>query len=257
MALVDYHTSDRIAFITLNRPDKRNSLNQEMVELLKTCFNRAADAENVKVIVLKANGQVFSAGADLQYLQHLQQYSYRENLADSQQLKELFQLIYTHRKVVIAQVQGHAIAGGCGLATVCDFVFAHPDVKLGYSEVRIGFVPAIVMVYLLRRLGEGPARDLLLSGRLIEAPQALAWGLINRLVPVESLEKEVNAFAGKLVVENAAESMKRIKTMIAQVQEMKLETALEYAVEQNAATRETEDCKKGIAAFLNKESIRW
>ena len=113
-----------------------------------------------KVIVLKAAGKVFSAGADLDYLQGLQKNTYEENLLDSNSLKDLFQMIYTHDKVVIAQVQGHAIAGGCGLASVCDFVFTQPEAKFGYTEVHIGFVPAIVMVFLLRRLGEGKSREL-------------------------------------------------------------------------------------------------
>ena len=257
MSLIKYQTSDRIAYITLNRPQKRNALNEEMIDSLMNAFNETKQDSSVKVVVLKAEGKVFSAGADLQYLQKLQNNSYQENLADSKKLKELFQLIYTHDKVVIAQVQGHAIAGGCGLATVCDFVIAHPEARFGYSEVHIGFVPAIVMVYLLRRIGEGHARELLLSGHLIEATQALEWGLINRLVPAHSLEQQVNDFAGKLVSGNSSESMKRIKTMIARVQEMSIEAALDFAVEQNARARNTDDCRQGISAFLNKVPIKW
>ena len=172
-------------------------------------------------------------------------------------LWELFQIIYTHDKVVIAQVQGHAIAGGCGLATVCDFVIAQPEAKFGYTEVHIGFVPAIVMVYLLRRLGEGAARELLISGRLIDANQALKWGLVNQVVSADGLEQAVTAFAQKLVSENSAQSMQRTKAMIARVQEMVLEEALDYAADQNARARNTEDCKQGIKAFLDKVPIKW
>ena len=257
MSLIKYHTSGRIAYITLNRPQKRNALNEEMVDSLRDGFNKANQDPGVKVVVLKAEGKVFSAGADLRYLQKLQNNSYQQNLADSENLKDLFQLIYTHDKVVIAQVQGHAIAGGCGLATVCDFVIAHPGARFGYSEVHIGFVPAIVMVYLLRRIGEGHARELLLSGNLIEATQALEWGLINRLVPADSLEHQVNDFAGKLVNENSLESMKRIKTMIGRVQEMSMDKALDFAVEQNASARSTDDCRRGISAFLEKVPLKW
>lgn len=257
MALINYQTSDRIAYITLNRPDKRNALNHEMVELLKKALTQASEDTSAKAVVIKAAGKVFSAGADLQYLQQLQNNSYEDNLADSVNLKGLFQQIYTHDKVVIAQVQGHAIAGGCGLATVCDFVITHPGVRFGYSEVHIGFVPAIVMVYLIRRIGEGRARELLLSGELIDAGQALDWGLVNRLVPADSLEQQVDEFARKLVDDNSGQSMKRIKAMIAGVQEMGLEAALEFAVEQNARARNTEDCRKGISAFLNKQPNKW
>ena len=257
MSIVDYQISDRVAFITLNRSEKRNALNDQMVHLLAGSFERAGKDHQVKVIVLKANGKVFSAGADLQYLQQLQKNSYEENLDDSRKLKDLFHSIYTNPKVVIAQVQGHAIAGGCGLATVCDFVFAQPEAKFGYSEVHIGFVPAIVMIYLLRRLGEGNARDLLLSGRLIDAGQALQWGLINKVVPSESLEQQVMDFAQKLISENSSQSMERVKAMIAGVQHLPVEAALNFAVEQNAKARETDDCRQGIRAFLDKKAIKW
>jgi methylglutaconyl-CoA hydratase len=257
MALIDYQSAEGIAYITLNRPSKRNALNDEMVTLLKKAFVRASEDLDSKVIVLKAEGRVFSAGVDLDYIQRLQKNTFEENLSDSTKLKELFQIIYTHDKVVIAQVQGHAIAGGCGLATVCDFVIAQPEAKFGYTEVHIGFVPAIVMVYLLRRLGEGAARELLISGRLIDANQALKWGLVNQVVSADGLEQAVTAFAQKLVSENSAQSMQRTKAMIARVQEMELEEALDYAADQNARARNTEDCKQGIKAFLDKVPIKW
>lgn len=257
MALIDYQTADRIAYITLNRPEKRNALNDEMIKLLKQAFVQASEDPEAKVIVLRAAGKVFSAGADLEYLQRLQKNTFEENLWDSNRLKELFQMIYTHNKVVIAQVQGHAIAGGCGLATVCDFVIAQPAARFGYSEVHIGFVPAIVMVYLLRRLGEGAARELLISGRMIDASEALKWGLVNQVVALDGLEQTVYVFAQRLVSENSAESMKRTKAMIATVQDMTLAKALDFAADQNAQARSTEDCQQGIKAFLDKLPIKW
>ena len=257
MSIVTYHTSDRVAYITLNRPEKRNALNREVVDLLADAFSNASDDTEAKVIVLRANGKVFSAGADLGYLQQLQNNTYNENLEDSNSLKQLFQQIYTHNKIVIAQVQGHAIAGGCGLATVCDFVFSQPEANFGYSEVRIGFVPAIVMVYLLRRVGEGRARELLISGALISAEQAADWGLVNQIVSPEQLEQQVNVFAQSLVRNNSSESMQRTKAMIAQVQEMKLEDALDFAADHNARARSTNDCQRGIKAFLDKNPIEW
>ena len=257
MSIVTYHTSNRVAYITLNRPEKRNAMNRELVDLLSGAFTKASEDQEAKVIVLKANGKVFSAGADLGYLQQLQHNTYNDNLLDSNSLKGLFQQVYTHNKSVIAQVQGHAIAGGCGLATVCDFTITQPEAKFGYSEVRIGFVPAIVMVYLLRRVGEGRARELLVSGNLISADQAANWGLVNQVVPAEELESHVNEFAQSLVRNNSFESMQRTKAMIAQVQEMRLEDALDFAADHNARARSTEDCKRGIKAFLDKEPLEW
>ena len=142
MNLVHYKVNNRVAYITLNRPEKRNALNSEVVILLKESFHNAISDDLVKAIVLKANGEVFSAGADLAYLQQLQNNSYQDNVADSTSLKDLFYTIYTSPKVVVAQVEGHAIAGGCGLVSDCDIVFSVPEAKFGYTEVKIGFIPA-------------------------------------------------------------------------------------------------------------------
>ena len=141
MSLVIFTVKDRVGYITLNRPDKRNALSHELVIELIDAFDKAEQDSSVKVVVLKAAGEAFCAGADLAYLQQLQNFSFEQNLEDSRQLKNLFLKIYQLKKVVIAQVQGHALAGGCGLATVCDFTFAVPEAKFGYTEVKIGFSP--------------------------------------------------------------------------------------------------------------------
>src|SRR5689334_19298324 len=254
---IDFTINNRVGYITLNRPDKRNALSFELITELKETFTKAEKDDAVKVIVLRANGDVFCSGADLAYLQQLQGFSYEENLADSNHLKELFFQVYTLQKVVIAQVQGHALAGGCGLATVCDFTFSVPEAKFGYTEVKIGFIPAIVMVFLLRKIGEARAKQLLLSGDLINSQEALHMGLINKIVSKEQLADEVVKFATHLVESNSASSMMMTKQMIAQVQSMKLEEALTFASEMNAKARTNDDCKKGIASFLNKEKIVW
>jgi methylglutaconyl-CoA hydratase len=211
MPYVDFSVSDRIGFITLNRPEKRNALSFELIDDLKKAFRSAEAHESVKVVVLRANGEVFCAGADLAYLKQLQQFSFEENLADSNHLRDLLYTIYTLKKIVIAQVHGHAIAGGCGLASVCDFIYAVPESKFGYTEVKLGFIPALVMVFLLRRIGEGKAKELLLSGELYSAMEAQAMGLVNRVVPATELEREVKKLAGMLAATNSAESLQRTK----------------------------------------------
>ncbi len=246
---------NRIGCLTLNRPEKRNALSPTLVEELKQGLATLQNDDSVKVIVLKANGKVFCAGADLGYLQELQTNTYQENLEDSLRLKELFQAIYNCPKPIIAQVHGHAIAGGCGLANVCDFVFSVPEAKYGYTEVRIGFVPAIVMFFLLRKIGEGRAKELLLSGDLISAQTAYEYGLINFLVEKDELEEKVKAFGADLANKNSGQSMALVKEMTNQIQLMGLEEGLTYASEKNAEARGTEDCQRGIAAFLNKEAI--
>ena len=252
-----YEVKERIAFLTLNRPEKKNALNAAMVAELKKIFSRAEADDQVKVIILRANGNVFCSGADLESLQQLQKNSFEENLNDSNHLKELFLQIYQLKKLVIAQVQGHALAGGCGLVTVCDFVFAVPEAKMGYTEVRIGFVPAIVMVFLLRKVGEQKGKQLLLSGKLVSGEDLLQMGLVNSLVAPDVLSREVREFAQQLISNNSGQSMMITKQMISEVQSMSLMEGLDYAATMNAKARESDDCKKGIAAFLNKEKLSW
>jgi methylglutaconyl-CoA hydratase len=257
MNLIEYSVADRIGWITLNRPEKRNALSYQLVSELKEAFELAEKDAAVKVIVLRANGEAFCAGADLAYLQELQNFSYEENLQDSNHLKELFLAIYHHPKVVIAAVQGHALAGGCGLASLCDFVYAVPSAKFGYTEVKIGFIPALVMVFLLRKIGEGRAKELLLSGDLYSADDMLKMGVINRIVEAADLETEVKNLATRLIENNSGQSMKLTKQMIADVQSLSIEDALKLAAEGNANARGTDDCKKGISAFLSRQKLKW
>jgi methylglutaconyl-CoA hydratase len=257
MKYVDYSVEDRVGFITMNRPDKRNALSHELVSDLQQAFAYAESDAAAKVLILRANGAAFCAGADLDYLQQLQQFSYEQNFSDSSHLKNLFHQIYTLKKVVIAQIEGHAVAGGCGLATVCDFSFAVPDARLGYTEVRIGFIPAIVMVFLIRKVGEGKARELFLTGSLISAEEARVAGLVNRVIKKEIIKDEVLKFAQQLVQSNSEYSMAVTKQMIAKVQSLALDDALTFAAEMNAKARESADCRKGISAYVNKEKITW
>ena len=255
--LVLYAIADRIATITLNRPEKRNALNPEMVNLLTAKMLEAAADEQVKVVILKANGSSFSAGADLAYLQQLQHYSFEENLEDSRNLKNLYYTIYTLPKVVIAQVEGHAIAGGCGLTTVCDFVFAVPEANFGYTEVKLGFVPAIVSCFLMRKTSETLAKQLLLTGELFNAQQAYDYGLINFVTNKEIIGQKARDFALNLCDTTSANSLMVTKQLITQTTHPGLSQSLDIAVQLNAQVRNSHDFKLGIASFLQKEKINW
>lgn len=255
--MIKYEVHERIARITLNRPEKRNALSPEVVRTLKLAF---ADAENdprVKVVVLDAEGEAFCAGADLDHLQKLQQNSLAENMADSQELRALFQQMHELKKVILAQVQGPALAGGCGLATVCDFVLASEKSTFGYTEVKIGFIPAIVMVFLVRKIGDQRARALLLGGQPVSAAEALQLGLVFRVTTPGLLHDETWKWAQMLVQNNSGEAMERTKKMLQAVQDLSVPEALDYAVGQNAEARATRDCQAGIAAFLEKRKIVW
>lgn len=254
---VQYNCSNRIGNITLCRSEKRNALNSEFIEQLSRKFTLASKDNNCKIIVLKSEGTVFCAGADLEYLQSLQNNTYDDNVKDSNQLMELFNQIYKCEKLVIAKIQGHAIAGGCGLASVCDFSFASKDAKFGYTEVKIGFVPALVSVFLLNKLGETKAKELLLSGKLIDAKEAESIGLINKSMPSDKLDDFVDKFANEICVKNSSQSIKVTKDLISKVQNMTIDQGLKIAVKTNALAREHEDFKKGISSFLENKKINW
>lgn len=256
-SLVLYSVNQRIATISINRPEKRNALNPDLVSELTAAFIAASEDEAVKVIILKANGGIFSAGADLAYLQQLQQNSYEENLADSENLKRLFTTIYYLPKVVIAQVEGHAIAGGCGLATVCDIIFSVPEANFGYTEVKLGFVPAIVSCFLLRKTSETVAKRILLLGELFSAQQALDYGLITFVTNKDEIDQKVNDFALNLCTEASSNSLMVTKQLIGQTTNPLLEKSLSLAVQINARVRDSEDFKNGVASFVNKEKIKW
>ncbi|HYG39818.1 MAG TPA: enoyl-CoA hydratase-related protein [Cytophagales bacterium] len=252
-----YETQNRIGFITLNRPEKRNALNADLVEELSLAFKKAETDDLVKVVVLKAEGKAFCAGADLEYLQQLSQNSYKENLEDSTNLKNLFYQIYTFKKIVVAQIKGHAIAGGAGLVTVVDFAFSVPEANFGFTEVKLGFIPALVLVFLIRKIGEGKAKELLLSGNLISAETAKSVGLISKVVAPEEIEEAVLKFATESVNHTSSLSVSLTKELVIKSQNSSIEDALNLACESNAKMRETEDFKKGVKAFLNKETPSW
>lgn len=258
MKLVLTEVRERIGYITLNRPEKRNALSPELVDELKVAFSKMQNNSDVKVVVLQANGKVFCAGADLAYLQQLQGFSHEENVQDSGSLSELFRMIYEFPKVVIAKVHGHAIAGGCGLASVCDFILTVPDAKFGYTEVRIGFVPAIVSYFLIKKIGESRARQYLLTGDLYDATFFARSGLIYEVAAgQEELEESVQQLALKLINRNSEQSMRLTKSLVAEIGSMTLDEAMTYAAHVNADARATDDCIKGIGAFLAGESLSW
>ncbi|MDP1726907.1 MAG: enoyl-CoA hydratase-related protein [Bacteroidota bacterium] len=255
--LVLYEVIDRVGYITLNRPEKRNALSFEFVSEIKTKLKIAQSDNTCKVIVIKANGEAFCSGADLASLQKLQSNSYEENIADSKHLAELYQQIYLSSKVIISRVEGAAYAGGCGLATICDFSFATTMAKFAYTEVKIGFIPAVVMVFLLRQVGEKVAKQILLTGDVFDANRALFYHLISAVYDPIMIEEEVHNFAVRLCKQTSGQSLTMTKLMMAKVPDLTLNEALDFAVKMNAQARASTDCKKGIAAFLNKEKFSW
>ncbi|HEY3875533.1 MAG TPA: enoyl-CoA hydratase-related protein [Candidatus Kapabacteria bacterium] len=251
-AFLEISRSHPIAWITMTREEKRNALSPELISELKSAFKELEHDADVRVVILRGQGNTFSAGADLAYLQQISENGPEENLADSRSLRDLLWQIYTFPKFTIAQVHGAALAGGCGLATVCDVIFAADDSQFGYTETAIGFIPALVSIFLVRKIGEQHARELLLSARKISAEDAYSLGLAQYVVPCAMLDSAVREYASR-VSNNSQSAIALTKSLLAAQHGMSLEAGLEYAASMNALARGTEDIKKGIAGFLKKK----
>ncbi len=253
-----YETRSRRAIITMNRPEKRNALDDIMVAELTTAFIQAGRDQNVKVILLHGAGNAFCAGADLDYLSRLAKYDLEENRSDSGKLANLFRTMYELRKPIIAVVNGPALAGGCGIASVCDFIIASEEhATFGYTEVRIGFIPAIVMMFLVKRIGEGKARELVLRGNVLKAHEAAQVGLVGSVVPASELQQAADTLTDELINNNSLHAMGLCKEMLSKLHGLNVLDSLDFAANMNAAARMTPDCKAGVSAFLNKEKIQW
>jgi methylglutaconyl-CoA hydratase len=246
-----------IYLLTLNRPEKRNALSPELVAALHREIDNIQADKNCKVLIITGAGKAFCAGADLAYLQELSRYDESENLADSQNLAHLFDKIYQLPQITISMVNGPALAGGCGLANCCDYIFAETDASFGFTEVRIGFVPAIVMNFLIRKIPLNEARHLAISGEIISASVAREKGMVYQTYDMASLREETMAFAEKLFTANSFQAMMQTKKLFQSLLDLPLSEGLKLASEINTRSRKSEDCQKGLHAFLNKQKLQW
>ncbi len=244
-----------LAFVTLNRPEKRNAISYELIGELLRVLAEVNDS-NAAILILTGAGKAFCSGMDLDNLRAITSRSHQENVVDSQQMARMFRSLYDFPKVTIAAVNGPAIAGGCGLATLCDFTQASSEAKFGYSEVRIGFVPAIVSAFLIRQVGEKQARDLLLTGRIIGADEAYRLGLANEIVAPDGLLKRARELAGDLL-QNSPASLLATKRLLSHYSVAQLDDQITAAVEENARIRTTDDFREGVSSFLEKRKPNW
>src|ERR1700758_5597977 len=237
-----------IATLTLNRPDKRNAISYELIADLLAALDEIAKSTAL-VLILTGAGKAFCSGMDLENLKALIGRSPEQSLKDSQMTARLFRTLYDFSKPTIAAVNGAAIAGGTGLATLCDFTLAVPEAKFGYTEVKIGFVPAIVSAFLLRQVGEKIARDLLLTARLFDAEEAKRIGLVTEIVAAENLMARARELAGHLM-ENSPASLLYTKRLLSEAARQQLDRQIDASVRENAAIRATTDFREGISSFL-------
>jgi len=247
-----YSVDGAVARITLNRPEKRNALNDAVIAGIKDGLKKAASDERVRAIVIAGAGKDFCSGADLSALQKIAGASVAENSEDARTLLELFLLIRQVPAPVIAVVTGRALAGGCGLASACDLVLASSSARLGYPEVKIGFVPAMVMAILRRNVSEKRAFELITRGEEISAQQAKEMGIVNQVFSDETFAADVDAYV-KRFEELSKTAIALTKGLLYQIDGLGFPEALETGADVNVIARMSEDCQKGIAKFLQKD----
>lgn len=250
------HMDGGVLTLTMHRPEKRNALNAAMIGDLTHVLDAAGKDTSCKVILLTGAGEAFCAGMDLEHLEALNTKTRDEHRVDSERIAWLFRILYDNPKPTIAAVNGAAVAGGMGLATLCDFTLAVPEAKFGYSEVKIGFVPAIVSAFLRKQIGDKRARDLLLTGRLIDALEAFDLGLVTRVIPAPELMEEARALAKKLLA-NSPAAMQATKRLLSEYESRPLDEEIEAAIRANVDARATEDFKEGVRSFLEKRKPEW
>jgi len=255
-----YHTlhlefTGAIAMITLSRPEKRNAISPEMIAELFSAFSEV-EASPARVLILTGASKAFCSGMDLEALKALATQSPAEQREDADRLARLLLRIWSFPKPTIAAVNGHAIAGGCGIATLCDFTMAVPEAKFGYPEVRIGFLPAVVSVFLVRQIGEKRARDLILSGRTIDAAEAHRLGLVTQIVPAKELMIAAQILAATLL-ECSPVSLQMTKKLLCDCAAQEIDRELELAAAQSAQIRTTQDFREGLTSFLEKRAPLW
>ena len=244
-----------IATLTLNRPEKRNAISHAMIAEILQALDEVEKAP-ARVLILTGAANAFCAGMDLQSLKDFRSQSDAEIVADAMGIATLFRRLYSFPKPTIAAVNGPAIAGGCGLATVCDFTLAVSEAKFGYTEVRVGFIPAIVSSYVVRQVGEKRARDLLLSGRIFSAEEARAMGIVNELLEHDKLLPRARELAHSLA-EMSPVALAHTKRLLLNFSEDDLNRETEMAVDASASVRKTADFQEGLAAFLEKRKPQW
>ena len=250
-----YEKDGAVTTITFNRPDRRNAISTQMIAELLTALDEI-EKKKVRVVIMTGAGSAFCAGMDLEMLSAMAEQSPQENQDDSRRMARLFRRVWSFPRPMIAAVNGHALAGGCGIATLCDFTISVPQAKFGYTEVKIGFLPAIVSVFLTRQIGDKRARDLLLTGRLVEAEEAKSLGLVSEIVEPDRLMSRAYELAEQLSAASPS-SLTRAKRLLVCAESAALDADLERAVLENARIRCTPDFKEGLASFLEKRKPVW
>ncbi|OPX18183.1 enoyl-CoA hydratase [candidate division WOR-3 bacterium 4484_100] len=251
-----YEIEKRVARVVFNRPEIHNAFNDIMINELITVFDDIEENRDLRVVILTGRGKSFCAGADLNWMKRVKDFSYDENLQGSLALSEMLYKIYTCSKPTIARVNGTAIGGGTGLVAVCDIAIGAENAKFSFSEVKLGLIPACISPYVIKKCGEGRCREFFLTGERLTAQKALNAGLLNMVVPLEKLDEAVDHLVDQLL-SSGPEAIKRCKELIRNVPGMDWEEVKRYTAEVIARMRVSEEGQEGMNAFLEKRKPKW
>ena len=257
MKYIEYNCKNRVGYISFLRKDKRNAINNQFINEFNQAFDLAEKDNNCKIIVIQNTGNVFCSGADLKYLEEIRNKTENANIQDSKKLQKLFDNICNSQKITISKIKGHAIAGGCGIISCTDFNYCTPNSKFGFTEVKIGFIPAIVSLYSIKKIGFSNTKKMFLSGEIINSEKAKKLGMIDKIIDETKIDEEVNIITEEFCKTLSKTSISETKKMLQKIQQNNFKENKEFVIKLNAKSRKTNDFKKGVDAFLNKKSIEW
>ncbi len=253
---VKYEKRDSVGYINFNRPEIHNAFNSTVIDEMAHLFSALQKDDDLRLVVLTGEGKSFCAGADLNWMRSVIDQSFEENLNESNRLADLFYQIYTFRRPVIGRINGAAIGGGTGFVAVCDIAIAARRAKFSFSEVKIGVVPACIGPYVIRKMGEGKARELFITGERMGADRAHEVGLVNKVVDDDKLDEEVNSLI-EFILSSGPEAVAMAKKLVSEVPNMSPDEFKPYTAEMIARLRVSDEGQEGMDAFLNKRAPKW
>jgi methylglutaconyl-CoA hydratase len=253
---IEIQRQNDITTITLNRPEVHNSMNEKLMKELISCFKKYNNDKDTRVIILTGKGKSFSAGADLNWMKSMANYSKEENIKDSGLLSDLFEIIYKSPKPIIGRINGHAFGGGIGLIAVCDITIAPPDIKFAFSEVKLGIIPSVISTYIVKRIGTSNMRRLFITGERFNSQYAKQIGLIDYIVPEEEIDNEIQKNIKKIKT-SGPKAINEIKKLVEKYQKLDIEKYKEHTVKKISELRISEEGQEGIKSFLEKRKSKW
>lgn len=254
---IEFELKEKVGTVWLNRPEKHNAMNAEMISEIIDCYENINEMPEVRIVLLRGRGKSFCAGADLNYMKGIAQFGFEENYQDSLNLAKCFNVIYTCKKPTIAIVQGAAIGGANGLLAACDFVYCEDETKFAFAEVKLGIAPATISPYVNKRIGEYGSRDLMLTGRRFLGKEAEKYKLVNKSLPAAELEEQINLTV-KFLMTSGPDAMAAVKKLIYTISnKLSFEDSIDFTARMIADLRASKEGQEGMASFLEKRKPNW